>query len=83
MMERGSIRFIYEDGKTPSIEATLVNGTIFLTKYEIAHLLNCFVQKIDTNIRSILKENCFGKKIAATLTATRTRELRNKPFTTI
>jgi hypothetical protein len=56
-MEKGNIKIINEEGKTPSVEAELVNGTIFLTKYEIAQLLNCFPQKVEANLRSIFKSH--------------------------
>jgi hypothetical protein len=56
-MERGSIKFIYEDGKTPFIKAQLVNGNIWITKWEIARFFNVFSQKIEMNLRSIFKEH--------------------------
>ena len=56
-METGSIRIIIEKGKTPSIEAELVDNNVWLTKFEMARLLNCFVQKIDANLRSIFKSH--------------------------
>jgi len=56
-MEKGSIKFIYEDGKAPLLEVELANNNLWLTKYEMAHLLNCFVQKIDANLRSIFKNH--------------------------
>jgi len=54
-METGSIKIINEEGRAPSVEAELVRGTIFLTKYEIAKLFNCFPQKVEANLRSIFK----------------------------
>jgi hypothetical protein len=54
-MERGYIKINIEEGKTPSVEAQLINNDLWLTKYETARLLNCFVQKIDANLRSIFK----------------------------
>jgi hypothetical protein len=56
-METGSLKIVHEEGKPPLVEATLVNGTIFLTKYEIAKLLNCFPQKVEANLRSIFKSH--------------------------
>ena len=56
-METGYIKINIEDGKTPSVEAQLVNNNLWLTRYEMARLLNCFVQKIDTNLRSIFKSH--------------------------
>jgi len=54
-MNRGHINIIIEEGKTPLIEAQLVDNNILLTKSEMAHLFGCFYQKIDANIRSIFK----------------------------
>ena len=56
-MEKGYIKINIEDGKTPSVEAQFVNNNLWLTKYEMARLLNCFVQKIDANLRSIFKQH--------------------------
>jgi hypothetical protein len=56
-MKKGNIKFIYEDGKTPLLEIELANNNLWLTKYEIAHLFNCFVPKVDANLRSIFKDN--------------------------
>ena len=52
-MEAGSIKINIEEGKSPSIEARLVNNNLWLTKNEIARFLGVFVQKIDTELRSI------------------------------
>jgi len=55
-MDTGYIKINIEQGKTPSVEARLVNNDLLFTKYEMARLLNCFVQKIDANLRSIFKD---------------------------
>ena len=49
-MEHGHIKINIEEGKTPSVEVQLVNNNLWLTRYEMARLLNCFVQK--NNIQS-------------------------------
>jgi len=54
-METGSLKIIIEEGKTPTVEAELVNGTIWMSKYFIARLFQCFYQKVDMNLRSIFK----------------------------
>jgi hypothetical protein len=54
-METGSIKIIIEEGKAPSVEAELVNGNIWMSKWSIARLFNCFNQKIEMNLRSIFK----------------------------
>jgi hypothetical protein len=56
-MEKGSIKIINEEGKTPSVEARLVNNTVWMGKYEIARLFNCFNQKIEANIKSIFNSH--------------------------
>jgi hypothetical protein len=56
-MEKGSIKIINKEGKTPSVEAKLVDNTLWLTKYEIAMLFNCFPQKVEANLRSIFKSH--------------------------
>ncbi|MDR0506868.1 MAG: hypothetical protein LBH32_08660 [Dysgonamonadaceae bacterium] len=54
-METGSIKIINEEGKTPSVEAELVSNNLWINKYEIAKLFNCFPQKVEANLRSIFK----------------------------
>jgi len=58
----GNIKIIIEEGKIPSVEAQLINNNLWLTKYEMARLLNCFVQKIDANLRSIFKNHLLWEK---------------------
>ncbi|OAV75514.1 Virulence protein [Bacteroidales bacterium Barb7] len=54
-MEKGFIKINQIEGKSPSVEAQLVNNTVWLTKNEIARLFNVFVQTIGNNLRSIFK----------------------------
>jgi hypothetical protein len=54
-MERGYIEIIQEEGKAPRIEAHLVDNNLWLDKYEIAKMFNCFPQKNEMNLRSIFK----------------------------
>lgn len=61
-MERGSIKITIEEGKTPSVEAGLVNNNLWLTKYETARLFNVFNQKIEMNLRSIFKNRLLWKQ---------------------
>ena len=56
-MEKGHIKINIEEDKTPSVEATLVNNDLWLSKYEIAKLLNCYPQKVEANLRSIFKSH--------------------------
>jgi hypothetical protein len=54
-METGSIKIINEEGKTPSVEAPLANNTLWMDKYSIAKMFNCYPQKVEANLRSIFK----------------------------
>ena len=54
-METGYIKIVIEEGKTPTLEAELVNGNVWMSKVYIARLFNCFYQKVDANMRSIFK----------------------------
>jgi len=56
-METGSIKIIIEEGKTPTVEAQLVDNNLWLSKAEMARLFNCFYMKIDANLRSIFKSH--------------------------
>jgi hypothetical protein len=56
-MEKGYIKIIREEGKAPSVEAHLVGNTLYLNKYQIAKLFNCFPQKVEANLRSIFKSH--------------------------
>jgi hypothetical protein len=54
-VETGNIKIIREEGKAPSVEATLTDNNLWLNKYQIAKTLNCFPQKVEANLRSIFK----------------------------
>jgi len=54
-METGSIKIIIEKGKTPSVEAQLVDNNLWLSKWQMCQLFDCFYQKIEMNLRSIFK----------------------------
>jgi hypothetical protein len=54
-MEKGRIEIVIEEGRTPYVEAELVDGNIQMAKFEIARFFNCFNQKIEMNLRSIFK----------------------------
>jgi hypothetical protein len=53
----GSIKIIIEEGKTPSVEAQLVDNNLWISAWEIARLFNVFNQKIEMNLRSIFKSH--------------------------
>ena len=54
-MNIGYIKIIREKGKAPFIEAELVNGNVWMDKYDMLHFFNVFGQKIEMNLRSIFK----------------------------
>jgi len=54
-MGTGYIRINMEEGKPPSIEAELVNNTLWLSKFDMLQFFNVFGQKIEMNLRSIFK----------------------------
>jgi hypothetical protein len=56
-METGRIKIIMGEGKTPSVEAQLVNNNLWISAWEIARLFNVFNQKIEMNLRSIFKSH--------------------------
>jgi hypothetical protein len=56
-METGNIKIIIEEGKAPSVEAQLVNNSLWISAWEIARLFNVFNQKIEMNLRSIFKSH--------------------------
>jgi hypothetical protein len=56
-METGSVKIVIEEGKTPSVEAQLVNNNLWLSAWEIARLFNVFSKKIEMNLRSIFKSH--------------------------
>ncbi len=54
-METGYLKIIQEEGKTPSVEAELVDNNLWLMSWEMAHLFNVFSMKIVMNLKSIFK----------------------------
>jgi hypothetical protein len=54
-MKTGYVNIIQEEGKTPSVEAQLVDNSLYVSKYEIAKIFNCYPQKVEANLRSIFK----------------------------
>ena len=54
-MNRGYIKIIIEEGKEPSVEAQLVDNNLWLSKWQMCQLFDCFNQKIEMNLRSIFK----------------------------
>jgi hypothetical protein len=54
-MGKGYIKIVNEEGKSPSVEAQLTNNTLWMDKYSIARMFNCYPQKVEANLRSIFK----------------------------
>jgi hypothetical protein len=60
-METGHIKIIREEGKAPSVEAQLINNTLWMDKYSIAKMFNCYPQKIEANLQSIFKSRLLNE----------------------
>ena len=54
-MERGSIKFRFNSDNILSVKIELADSTVWLTKNEIARLLDVFVQSVTTYLREIFK----------------------------
>ena len=61
-MNRGYIKIINEEGKTPSIEAELVDNTLWMMKFEMMKFFNVYGQKIEMNLRSIFKSDLLNER---------------------
>jgi len=55
-MEQGTIKIEIAKDQTPFVEFNFEKNNLWQTKYEIARLLGCFVQKIDAELKIIFKE---------------------------
>lgn len=55
-MERGKISIEHSSDKNIRVIIELANGTVWLTKHEIARLLDVFVQAVSANLREIFKD---------------------------
>ena len=60
-MNRGYIKIIIEEGKTPSVEAQLVDNNVWMSKWDMLRLFDCFGQKIEMNLRSIFKNRLLNE----------------------
>jgi hypothetical protein len=63
-MERGYIKITENDRHEFTVEAKLVNGTLWITKHEIADLFNVFTNSIGNNFRSIFKSGLLREENA-------------------
>ena len=54
-MNTGYIKITIEEGKTPTVEAKLVDNNVWMSKWDMLRLFVCFGQKIEMNLRSIFK----------------------------
>ncbi|WP_085536588.1 virulence RhuM family protein [Massilibacteroides vaginae] len=61
-MERGYIKIKENKDNQLIIEAKLVNCTLWMTKHEIADLLNVFVSSVGNNLRSIFNSGLLHKE---------------------
>ena len=61
IMQKGSIKISFEEGKIPSVEMQLANNNLWLTKNELARFFGVFVQKINAELNSILKNGLLSE----------------------
>ena len=61
-MERGTIKISKNKDKELIIEATLVNGTLWMTASEMAAFLNVFVSTIRNHLRAIFNTGLLRKE---------------------
>jgi hypothetical protein len=54
-MKTGYIKIVIEEGKEPTVEAQLVDNNVWMSKWDMLRLFECFGQKIEMNLRSIFK----------------------------
>jgi len=71
-MERGYINITENDKQEFTVEAKLINGTLWMTKHEIADLFNVFVSSIGNNFRAIFKSGLLREE-----NVTRTHKYEN------
>jgi len=71
-MERGYINITENDKHEFTVEAKLINGTLWMTKHEIADLFNVFVSSIGNNFRAIFKSGLLREE-----NVTRTHKYEN------
>lgn len=60
-MERGYIKIEENKKDLFTVDIKLVNGTLWLTNFEIADLFGCFTGKIDAAIKSIFKSKLLNE----------------------
>lgn len=61
-MERGYIRIKENRENQLVVEAKLANGTLWMSKHEIADLFNVFVSSIGNNLRAIFQSGLLQKE---------------------
>lgn len=61
-MKQGYIRIKKSEDNQLIIDAKLVNCTLWMTKHEMADLLNVFVASIGNNLRTIFKSGLLREK---------------------
>ena len=61
-MERGYINIKEDESGHFTVEAKLVNGTLWLSEWEIARLFNTFTTTIGNNFRAIFKSGLLNER---------------------
>ncbi|MDL2212710.1 hypothetical protein LJC54_09885 [Parabacteroides sp. OttesenSCG-928-J18] len=62
MMERGSINITENEQHEFTVEVKLIEGTVWLSEWQIASIFNVCSQKIEANIRSIFKSSLLNEQ---------------------
>jgi hypothetical protein len=61
-MKTGNITIKEIDNQQFVVEATLINGNLWLTKSQIADLFNTYVSTVESNLRSVFKSGVLREK---------------------
>jgi hypothetical protein len=61
-MKTGNITIQENDKQQFVVNATLINGNLWLTKYQMADLFNTYVSTVESNLRTIFKSGILREK---------------------
>jgi hypothetical protein len=62
MMERGYINITENERYEFTVEVKLIDGTVWLSEWQIASIFNVYTKKIEANIRSIFKSGLLNEQ---------------------
>jgi hypothetical protein len=61
-MKTGNIKIKENDRQQFVVDATLINGNLWLTKFQMADLFNTYVSTVESNLRAIFKSGILREK---------------------